>query len=96
MVPTCPCVWSSLGAPASREQAARLEGLGQDVVARVLGHTDARLVAVPKLVILPDLDVVRSTPAELRPDTEDDVEIAPDVARLDSGAALVIEMIYSN
>jgi hypothetical protein len=64
------------------EQTARLPGLCQHVKSAVLGVADPGLVAKPKIIIFPDLDIIGSAVLEFGPSTAQEVEIPPNVAYL--------------
>ena len=58
-----------------------LPRLGEEVEALILGHPHAGLVPVAKLVVLPDLDVIRRAISVPQPAADKEVEAPPDVTR---------------
>ena len=70
------------GVRLGAQQPKRLLGLAKEVVANILGHAHSGLVALPEVVILPDLDVLGCAVFEILAAADLKVVAPPDFARL--------------
>ncbi len=66
-----------------------LPGLGEEVEALILRYTHASLMPVPELIVLPDLNIIRSAISVPQPAADNEVEAPPVVERPEQTQHLV-------